>query len=153
MRPVRPKNTKTRKKALSAGFRSGAEYTVAKDLIERGIKFDYEKHKYTYIRNVRSGVCKDCGGRSVGKRSTYTPDFYLRRVNKFVEVKGRFVAADRAKLQTVVSEIRQDKKDLFILFGADNAIAKGSKTRYSTWAKANGFEFHVGKTIPIAWTL
>lgn len=41
--------------------------------------------------------------------------------------------------------------DIRFVFFADNKLNKQSTTRYSDWAKNNGFKYHVGKTFPEEW--
>lgn len=148
LRPRRPKHSASRKAAVLAGYRSALEKGIADDLTSKGIPFEYEKHTINYVRPVRSGVCNDCGLKDVGKRSIYTPDFRIPGAI-FVESKGRFTGADRAKLDAVRSQ--HPAIDLRLLFAYDNWITKLHKLRYSEWAKKHGFQWAVGKTIPAEW--
>jgi hypothetical protein len=148
MRPRRPKNSKARKAAVKAGYRSAFEAAIAKDLDDKGIKYTYEKTTIPYTRKLTSGVCNSCGGKQVGRRATYTPDFGLPG-NVFVESKGYFPARDRAKLVAVRSQ--HPEIDLRLLFGADNWTTKLHKQRYSEWATKQGFRYAIGKRIPDDW--
>ena len=67
--------------ALKAGYRSGFEDDVAKELRSKGIKFTYEKEKIKWVDL---------------KVRTYTPDFVLSN-GIIIETKGRFVSTDRRK--------------------------------------------------------
>ena len=148
LRPVRPRRSKTRQAAVNAGFRSALEKGIADDLTSKGIPFTYEQETIIYVRPVRSGICTDCGNKSVGKRSVYTPDFRLPGA-VFVESKGRFTGTDRAKLASVRSQ--HPDLDLRLLFAQDNWTTKLHKQRYSEWATKHGFIWAVGKRIPDAW--
>ena len=66
----------------NAGYRSKFELSIAKKLIDNKIKFEYEKHKITYVPKIR----------------TYTPDFYIPATNIYIEAKGEFDKADRDKM-------------------------------------------------------
>lgn len=150
MKPKRPKNSKTRRNAIKHGYRSGLEYSIATDLTRRGCKFAYESEVLVYAHKLPGGKCRDCGSKRVDKFRKYTPDFTLSNGRR-VESKGYFTSRDRSKLISVKEQ--KGLPAISILFAADNWCTKRHKARYSDWARANGFEFHVGKTIPVAWTL
>jgi len=81
----------------------------------------------------------------------YIPDIILRHRNgttTFIEVKGYLRPADRTKLIAV--KRFNPEIDLRIVFAQDNFLYKGSKTRYSDWARKNGFPFAFGE-IPKEW--
>ena len=150
MRPKRPRHSAKRKQAVLDGYRSALEAEIARDLTARGIKFEYETRKLLYVLAVRGGTCSNCGvDGKAGKRATYTPDFRLSN-GVIVEVKGYFTARDRTKLLAVRSS--NDKRDLRLLFAADNWCTKQHRLRYSEWAAKHGFVYHVGKRIPESWT-
>ena len=88
--------SKTRRRALQAGYRSGLEEDTAAFLRERNIEFTYEEQKITWLDM---------------KYRKYTPDFVLSN-GIIVETKGRFVSADRRKHQ----EIKKQFPDLDIRF-------------------------------------
>lgn len=50
-------------------------------------------------------------------------------------------------------EFRENHPELDIrfVFFADNKLNKQSNTRYSDWARNNGFKYHVGKVFPDEW--
>lgn len=75
------------------------------------------------------------------------PDFALTN-GVLIECKGRLTAADRKKLLLVKKQ--HPRLDLRLLFQFDNKLSPRSKTRYSTWAEKNGFEWAVG-SIPRGW--
>lgn len=148
MRPRRPRHSASRKAAVADGYRSALEKGIADDLAAKGIPFEYERHTISYTRPVRQGLCGDCGGKTVGKRSVYTPDFRIPG-GIFVESKGRFTGSDRSKLASVRSQY--PGIDLRILFAQDNWTTKLHKQRYSAWAAKHGFIWAVGKRIPADW--
>ena len=128
-------------------MRSKYEKRIASELDALGVKYEYESHSYNYFIKVPNAKCEDCGGNSY-RQGYYTPDFFLSN-GVIVETKGRFTAQDRAKM-VAVKELHPDL-DLRLLFMRDNKLSKWSKTRYSTWAVANGFSYTIG-SIPEDWT-
>ena len=119
--------------ARKAGFRSNIELSVARSLKTKGIPYEYENTKLTYIPKPR----------------TYTPDFYLPEQDIFVEVKGYFDKGDRVKMQLIKEQFPEH--DIRILFlNARNKIYKGSKTTYAAWAERHGFKWAEG-SIPEEW--
>ena len=119
--------------ALKAGYRSGFEDDVAKELRSKGIKFTYEKEKIKWVDL---------------KVRTYTPDFVLSN-GIIIETKGRFVATDRRKHR----EIKKQFPDLDIRFVFQNSRAKlykGAKSSYGDWCKKYGFQY-ADKSIPDDW--
>jgi hypothetical protein len=149
MKPHRPKHSRTRRKAAEHGYRSGYELAIAQDLTERGVAFGYEQTSFSYIKPVRNGRCGKCASSEVGKRCKYTVDFDLPG-GVYVEAKGRFAGADRAKLKCVISQ--HSGTDLRLLFQSDNWTTKQQTQRYSEWATKQGFQWAVGKVIPEEWT-
>ena len=67
------------------GYRSHFELNIARTLRERGVAFEYEKRKVTFVPKPR----------------TYTPDFYFPSTEIFVEAKGKFDKNDRVKMLLV----------------------------------------------------
>ena len=119
--------------ALKAGYRSGFEDDVAKELRSKGIKFTYEKEKSKWVDL---------------KVRTYTPDFVLSN-GIIIETKGRFVSTDRRKHR----EIQKQFPDLDIRFVFQNSRAKlykGAKSSYGDWCKNYGFKY-ADKSIPDDW--
>jgi len=99
----------------------------------RGAKCAYETEKLPYTLHKR-----------------YIPDFVIEKPNGkkiYIEAKGYFRPADRTKILAVV---RDNNIDLRLLFQQDNFLRKGSKTRYSDWARKHGIPFSVGE-IPSNW--
>lgn len=119
--------------ALKAGYRSGFEDEVAKELRKKKVQFTYEKEKIKWVDI---------------KVRTYTPDFVLAN-GIIIETKGRFVANDRRKHK----EIAKQFPDLDIRFVFQNSRAKlykGAKSSYGDWCKKYGFVY-ADKSIPDEW--
>lgn len=134
---------------------SGFEKTVLEDLIKRGVPFLYEPDSLEIKLPLRGGNCTKCGGtgKDLYKSGVYTVDIRLERPYerlRYVECKGRLTPFERTRLKALV-QAWGDKVDLYLLLQRDNYLNKGSKTRYSTWALANGFTVSVGNTIPESW--
>jgi hypothetical protein len=72
---------------LKYGFRSGLEIAISKELDLNKVKYEFEtiKLKYTVPEKVH----------------TYTPDFYLKEKEFFIETKGLFTSADRKKMRFI----------------------------------------------------
>lgn len=83
---------------------------------------------------------------------TYIPDFLVvtKDGNReiYIETKGYLRPADRTKM-IAVKKANPDL-DIRIVFAKDNTLGRGSKTRYSEWAKKHGFKYSVG-AIPKDW--
>lgn len=119
---------------LYHGVRSGLEDTICKELTELGVDYKYEelKLKYTQPSKVR----------------TYTPDIELPN-GIIVEIKGRWVAADRQKI-AMVKEQHPDL-DLRMVFSNSKAkISKASKTTYAMYCDKIGIPY-ADKHIPLEW--
>lgn len=133
MKPTKKKLTKEQV-LLYHGVRSGLEDTICKELTELGVDYKYEelKLKYTQPSKVR----------------TYTPDIELPN-GIIVEIKGRWVAADRQKI-AMVKEQHPDL-DLRMVFSNSKAkISKTSKTTYAMYCDKIGIPY-ADKHIPIEW--
>jgi hypothetical protein len=119
---------------LKYGVRSGLEADNCKHLEDKGIPYEYEKHKIRW---------EDHQWRN------YTPDFVLDSNGIIVETKGRFVAADRRKHLKVKEQY--PKLDIrFVFTNSKTKINKGSKTSYGDWCKRHGFQY-ADKVIPESW--
>jgi hypothetical protein len=119
--------------ALKAGYRSGFEGDVAKELKAKGVEFTYEKEKIKWVDL---------------KVRTYTPDFVLGN-GIIIETKGRFVANDRRKHK----EIKKQFPDLdirFVFYNSRSKLYKGAKSSYADWCDKYGFKY-ADKSIPDAW--
>ena len=119
--------------ALKAGYRSGFEDDVAKELKAKGVEFTYEKEKIKWVDL---------------KVRTYTPDFVLGN-GIIIETKGRFVANDRRKHK----EIKKQFPDLdirFVFYNSRSKLYKGAKSSYADWCDKYGFKY-ADKSIPDVW--
>ena len=125
--------SKTRARALAAGYRSGLEETIGKELEEQGIPYEYESMKISWVDH---------------KVRKYTPDFILPN-GIIIETKGRFVAADRRK-HLEIQKQHPEYDIRFVFQNANNKLNKGSKTTYGDWCDKQGFLW-AEKTIPKEW--
>ena len=100
-------------------FKSGLE-RKAYDQMPKGVTYEDTKLKYTV-------------------EHTYNPDFTIGK-NKFIETKGRFLSADRAKHLHIREQ--HPEVEIYFLFGnADNTLTKSSKTTYAAWCEKYGFKY------------
>lgn len=111
-------------------MRSKFEENVADLFLRANVKFDYEATKVPYTI-----------------KAIYTPDFKIGDI--YIETKGLFKPEDRRKMIAV----KKDNPDLDIRmwFMRDNYLTKAKKSKYSDWAKKNGYKYHVGLTFPKKW--
>ncbi len=124
-------------------MRSKFEKRIAKRLDALGVKYEYEAYQFPYTEPLRRNRarCSTCGGSELVRDGWYTPDFWLPHQSLFIETKGRFTAADRRKMLSV---IRDNPDDTFVmLFMRDNKIHKNSKTTYSMWCEDNGIDYAI----------
>lgn len=123
-----------------AEMRSRFEKQVAEYLFDHGIVYEYEKYQFPYTEPLRKNKakCVDCGSTNLVREGWYTPDFYIPSRNIFIETKGRFTAADRRKMLSVIQDNPDDTFKM--LFMRDNRIHKRSKTTYTEWCAANGVD-------------
>jgi hypothetical protein len=117
----------------NARYRSRFELSLAKQLIDKKIKFQYEEERIVYIPKVR----------------TYTPDFYIPATDIYIEAKGHFDKSDRVKM-ALVKEQHKDLDIRMVFMHAKNKIYKGSKTTYADWCNKHGYIW-AEKTIPMEW--
>ena len=127
----KPTNTT---RSTSKGFRSGLEERIAQDLLEAGVDFSYEDQVIHYVKPE--------------KVARYTPDFVLEN-NIIIEVKGRFLTADRQK-HLLVKKQHPDKDIRFVFSRSKERISKKSKTTYADWCTKHGFKF-ADEKIPDEW--
>lgn len=108
---------------------------ISEDLKSKGVPFEYEKLKISYIVPQR--------------QATYTPDFVLLDNGIIVESKGVFDAEDRKK-HLLIKE-QHPELDIRLVFSRANApIYKGSPTTHAKWAEHHGFKY-AEKLIPQSW--
>ena len=130
-----------REAALKHGWRSGLEERTAASLEARGVPFEYEELTLEYVEPER--------------KRKYTPDFVITtRTGKkiIVETKGRWLRADRLKMQLVIQQ--HPKLDIRFVFQNPNTrISKGSKTTYADWCQTKLGSRWAKGDIPDAWIL
>ena len=117
-------------------LRSGYEKKVRKCLEENKVQYTYESMVIKYVVPET-------------KRS-YTPDFVLEN-GIVIESKGFWDSTSRSKMALVIEQ--NPHLDIRILFQRDNAINKGSKTKYSDWCKKRGIKHAISPQgiIPEEW--
>ena len=118
---------------MSRRYRSQFEANFARNLRERKITSLYEQDKIQYIPKPR----------------TYTPDFYIKEGDFYVETKGRFFATDRTK-HLLIKEQHPDIDIRFVFLNAKNKLDKRSRTTYAQWCEKNGF-LDSEKRMPEEW--
>lgn len=127
--------SKTTDASRNAGYRSGLEVAIAKQLEALGYSFTYEQDCIEYMQPA--------------KKRTYTPDFRLVVNGIIIEGKGRFETADRQK--HLLIKAQHPELDIRFVFSNSNAkISKDSKTSYADWCNKHGFLF-ADKRIPQGW--
>lgn len=115
--------------------KSKFEKRVADKLTSKNIRYVYEKGlKLEYVVPQTD--------------HTYTPDFQLRGRTWFLECKGVLDALARKKMLHVKAS--NPDADIRFCFQRDNALYKGSKTKYSDWATKHGFKWCIGE-VPDEW--
>lgn len=129
-------------------YRSGLERSIRAGLDDSAIGYEYEPVTFAYTVPETGYLCQKCGQTAIVKKVKYTPDFYIGK-RFYVEAKGRFTGVNRRRL--LAWRASQPGIDIRLVFQRDNTLSKSSKTKYSEWAKANKFQYHVGSTIPAAW--
>ena len=117
------------------GFRSGLEESIAKELKDNRVVYEFEKTKLKYTKPQ--------------KIHTYTPDFFLPAQNIYIETKGLFSTADRQKMK-LIKEQYPELDIRFIFSNAKAKINKKSKTTYGMWCDKYGFKY-AHKHIPKEW--
>jgi len=111
-------------------YKSKFEAKIAANLIKRKVNFKYELWSYPYTLE-----------------KWYTPDWFLPG-GVIVETKGKFTSADRTKMLIIKEEFPD--LDIRLVFMRDNYLRKGSKTKYSDWARKHGYTYAIGD-IPDEW--
>ncbi len=122
------------RRALMAGYRSGLEDRVEKELKKAGCKAEYEPFKIPYVVPATD--------------HKYTPDFVLEN-GIVIETKGRWDIDSRKKHKL----IRQQYPDLdlrMVFSNSKSKIRKGAKTRYCDECEKLGIPY-ADKSVPIEW--
>lgn len=119
---------------LKHGVRSGLEDVICKELSERGIPYKYEELTIVYTQPE--------------KQRKYTPDIILEN-DIIVEIKGRWVTADRQKIALVKQQFPD--LDLRMVFSnSKTKISKSSKTTYADYCDKLGIPY-ADRMIPDSW--
>ena len=120
-------------KARAAGFRSGLEQVVAKQIKKSNHAIRYEIIKIKWVDfSIRS----------------YTPDFVLDN-GIILEVKGFWCTSDRRKHVEIKKQ--HDTLDIRMVFeNSKRKIRKGSKTTYGDWCKKKDI-IYCDRVIPRNW--
>lgn len=130
-------------------YRSKYEERVHANARADGVVLTYEPARFGYAHPVRQGTCTKCGAKNtVTRPSTYIPDFGLSN-GSYVEAKGKFTPANRTRM--VAFKAARPDLTVRILFMRDNWLTKKHVTKYSDWARDNGFEYAIGDRIPREW--
>jgi hypothetical protein len=121
-------------RAIQAGYRSGLEDRVEKELKEAGCSAEYEPFKIPYFVPA--------------SQHRYTPDFVLEN-GIVIETKGRW-DLDSRKKHKLLKEQYPDL-DLRMVFSNSKArIRKGAKTRYCDVCEKLGIPY-ADKSVPQEW--
>lgn len=124
----------SKKHLLSAGYRSGFERQIARDLIMNDIEAKYETVKVAYIKPTTKHI--------------YTPDFLLPN-GILIEVKGRWMLEDRKK--HLLIQAQHPELDIRLVFqNANGKISKGSKTTYGQFCEKHNLKY-ASRSIPLSW--
>jgi hypothetical protein len=119
----------------------GFERKIAKNLNDAKQPFEYESELLPYTVPE--------------KKKRYKPDFIItsKRSKKkiYLEGKGKMDPKTREKMELVKKQ--HPDKDIRFIFERNNAIRKGSKTRYTDWADRVGYQYTISAngTIPESW--
>jgi hypothetical protein len=120
---------------LRHGVRSGLEDVICQELSQRNIPYEYEKLTLTYTQPE--------------KKRKYTPDIELTESGIIIEVKGRWVTADRQKI-ALVKQQHPDKDLRMVFSNSKTKISKTSKTTYGDYCDKLGIPY-ADKRIPEHW--
>lgn len=114
-------------------FRSDFELALAKQLAEESIDFSYEEEKLSWVP----------------KPKIYTPDFYLKKQDIYIEAKGHFKPSDRVKMLEVIKQ--NPFLDIRMVFlRGSNKLNRTSSTTYGQWCDRHGILW-AERVIPKEW--
>ena len=124
------------RRGMVEGYRSGLERDIGCQLNSSKVRWEFEPERIPYTP----------------KNRTYTPDFLLKGqgVKFYIESKGRFLAADRAK-HLLVNAQHPDLDIRFVFNNPNQKLYKGSKTTYGEWCIKHGFSYAGQGRIPESW--
>ena len=109
-------------------YKSKFEKHFADLLDSNDIQFKYEAAKLPYVTS-----------------HVYNPDFMLAP-GVFLETKGYWRAADRAKILAVKKQ-HPDKVIIMVFQDPNKTISKSSKTTYAQWASKNDIQWIIPENI------
>ena len=113
------------------GYRSKFELSVANNLEQRKVPFQYESEIIRYVLECR-----------------YTPDFILPN-GIIIETKGRLLQKDARKHRAIKKQ--HPELDIrFVFTNSKSKLYKGSKTTYGMWCNKYDFKY-ADRYIPEAW--
>jgi hypothetical protein len=115
---------------MPSNFKSGFERTLATQLKNAKVKFEYEGLKIPYTIN-----------------HIYHPDFILPN-GIIIEAKGRFMDGDAAKMRAV--KYQHPELDIRFVFMSAHSKVTRMKQTYAEWADRHGFPWADGR-IPEEW--
>ena len=147
------RKTRRRPSKPIAPYKSRYEFDIATNLKRQKVKFKYEDPDWIvpYYKNASKASCMDCGSSNVGIVGHYTPDFILAN-GIIIEGKGRFVAADRKKILSVLECNNDITRDVFrMLFMQDRKLSSKSKKYYGDWCDDHNIEWAIGPEVPSEW--
>lgn len=117
---------------------SNFEWRIA-DWCERNdLGYTGQPRTFDYGTPVAGAKCVDCGGHSIVKSRTYTPDFLLDGTKFYIEAKGYLRQDARVLLQRFIKE-RTDVPIRFI-FQANKPLKLKRTPDYLSWASSLGCE-------------
>lgn len=131
-------------------YRSAFEASVAADLAERGVPFQYEATQLCYEVPRVYVVDFDVPGGSIPKGERVVSTVSAHTVH--VEVKGYFPREDRQKL--LEAKRANPDRDIRIVFqNPRNKLTKAKRSMtYGQWADRHGFKWAKG-SVPDEWLL
>lgn len=113
-------------------YKSSLERSIAKDLEERNVEFEYETKKYSYVL-IRN----------------YKPDFILPN-GIHIETKGWHKGFNEALTKLKEVKAQHPELDLRIVWDRLNMKIPRTKMTVEDWSIKNGFKY-AEKTIPQEW--
>ena len=129
MKRYRGRRTKKEHKVGGVTVRSGFEALVI-DKARRLTDLLYEPDAFEYTVTRK-----------------YTPDVRLPN-GIYVEIKGRFVGADRSKHRKIREQ--HPELDIRLVFQRNDKLYKGAKSTYTEWCDRLGIKWAIGE-IPEEW--
>lgn len=127
---MKKKTSLLKNKKKRQTFRSKFEESIADDLDNQKVDYEYESEKLQYI-----------------VERNYLPDFKLPS-GVFIEAKGWFKSADQRKHKIIKKQ--HPNIDIRFVFQNPNVRVQGSRMTCAEWCERYGFKF-ASKLIPKEW--